>query len=110
RVANVPEPEFKAATEESASPATVTQLATRGTVSRTVVIPDDIEPAPLPHAQKAQALLRELAGFCATHDPQQVAAAFRALDVEATRGYVDTLDRWLDRFVTTLPNDTDVRF
>ncbi len=103
RVANIPEPAFETAIEAD-TPPTITELAARGTVARTMVVRDEIEPAPLPHAQKAQSLLRELAAFCGANSPAAVAVACKGLDVDAIRGYVETIDAWLDRFVTNLPD------
>jgi len=103
RIASVPEPDFEAAIRSDAPP-TITELAARGTVARTMVAPDEVEPAPLPHAQKAQSLLRELAAFCGTSEPARVAVACKGLEVDAIRGHVETIDGWLDRFVTNLPD------
>lgn len=109
RIANIPEPEFEGAVEAS-KPPTITELAARGTVARApteaptqTYVPDDIQPAPMGQATKAQSLLRELAAFCGTTDPAAVARACGSLDVDVLHGYVDTIDVWLDRFAPNLP-------
>lgn len=107
RVANVPQPEFEAATAEPVAPPTVTALAARGTDSCQVVVRDDIQPAPLDQATKAHSRLREFAAFCAVHDPARIALACRGYDLDSLRGYVDAIDAWLDRFVTHLPEPTE---
>lgn len=103
RVAEVPKEEFESALA-APQPPTVTEMAARGTVTRAqVYVPDDIQPAPVGHAAKAQTLLREFAAFCGTTDPAAVARACASLDVEALHGYVETIDEWLDRFAPNLP-------
>jgi CRP-like cAMP-binding protein len=103
RVASVPAADFERAVESHAPP-TVTQMATLGTVPR------HLQPSAPPAgdhvgASSASRLLRELSGFCGTHDPVAVAAA--AQDSDLMRGFVESIDRWLDRFVTHLPASDD---
>jgi hypothetical protein len=98
RVANISERTFTAAVE-SPNPPTVTALAALGTVQRREPL------APLPgHALRgaaaAQTLLRDLAAFCGTHEAVAVATAVQ--DPEIMRGFVTSIDRWLDQFVTHL--------
>lgn len=103
RVANVPRDEFEAAVEND-KPPTVTELAARGTASRPTAPPIAVAPADPATAARAQALLRDFATFCAVTDPLRVARA--AMDADLARGYVESIDRWLDRFVTSLrPED-----
>lgn len=92
-------------------PPTITDLAARGTVARAptevptqTYMPDEIQPAPMGQATKAQSLLRELAAFCGTTDPVAVARACGSLDVDVLHGYVDTIDVWMDRFAPNLPS------
>jgi hypothetical protein len=109
RIAAVPEPEFEAALARQ-QPPTITELAAQGTAPRMVeatartYLPDEIQPAPIGQATKAQALLREFAAFCGAVDPAAVARACAALDIEALQGYVETIDSWLDRFAPNLPS------
>ena len=99
RIAEVPQEEFESALSAS-QPPTVTEMAARGVVSRPqVYVPDEIKPAPIGQAVKAQSLLRELAALCGTTEPAAVARACVSLDIDAIRGYVETIDAWLDRFV-----------
>ena len=103
RVAEVPKEEFESALAMP-QPPTVTEMAARGTVTRPqVYVPDDIQPAPVGQAAKAQTLLREFAAFCGTTEPAAVARACTSLDVEALHGYVEMIDAWLDRFAPNLP-------
>lgn len=99
RVASIPTADFEAAVE-SDHPPTVTELAARGTVTR----PAAPAPAAADHAQavQASALLRQFAAFCCAHEPVSIARAPGA-DADVLRGYVSTIDRWLDRLVTNLP-------
>jgi hypothetical protein len=100
RVANVPEPVFMAAVE-SPIPPTTAELAVMGTAQR----PAPTVPPPVPDhggAATAQTLMRDFSAFCGTHDPVAVAAG--ATDPDLMRGFVESVDRWLDRFVTHLPN------
>jgi hypothetical protein len=103
RVASIPTPEFEAAIE-SAQPPSITELATRGTVPRPPAPEAVSAPAAAAVAQRAQSLLRELAVFCATSDPAAIAVS-PTIDADMLRGYVETIDAWLDRFVTRLPGD-----
>ncbi len=88
---------------ESPSPPTVTQMATLGTAQRLH------QPAPPVAdqigASNATRLLSELSSFCGTHDPVAVAAGSH--DPDLMRGFVGSIDRWLDRFVTNLPASGD---
>jgi hypothetical protein len=100
RIANVPEREFESAVE-SGSPPTITELAMRGTVCRAetpapVVIVDPIE------VDRTQMALRAFAQFCGSHDPVSIARSIAAPDAFELRGYVHSIDGWLDQFVTHL--------
>jgi hypothetical protein len=100
RVANVPQDEFEAALASDAPP-TVSALAERGRVHRQPY--DSPIPADPAQAAKATALLREFAAFCGANDPARIACS-SGVDTELARGYVSTIDTWLDRFVTRLPS------
>jgi hypothetical protein len=103
RVANVPRDEFEAALS-SGIPPSVTVMAERGKV------PKPLEPhaSPIPadptQVAKATALLREFAAFCGATDPARIACS-SVIDADLARGYVSTIDSWLDRFVTRLPSE-----
>lgn len=101
RVANVPRDEFETAVE-SDEPPTVSELAARGTVSRPVG--PAVAPADQAQLAHASAQLRQFAAFCSAHEPVSLAHAPGA-DADLLRGYVSTIDRWLDRFVTHLRAD-----
>ncbi len=100
RVANVPRDEFEAAVE-SETPPTVSELAIRGTASHPQSLAPGPPPADLALVSRAQSLLCELAAFCGAYEPVSIAHAPGA-DADLLRGYVATIDRWLDRFVTNL--------
>lgn len=104
RIASVPEAEFEARVE-SASPPTVTELARLGTATRELArVPDpapDVPPADPALVARAHRWLREFAAFCGVHDP--VAIALGCRDADDLRGHVETIDCWLDQFVTRLP-------
>ena len=104
RLANIPRADFEAAVE-SDQPPTVTELAARGTVSRLPTPVGSVPAADPAVVGRAQAMLRDFAAFCAGSDA--LAIAHGVLDADAVRGYVATLDRWLDRLVTHLPPDRD---
>jgi hypothetical protein len=99
RVASVPRDEFEAAVEGDRPPS-VSEMALRGTLSR----PSAPDPIPASPRQVAEAtdLLRRLAVFCDTQDPVSIACG-PEVDTDAVSNYVVTIDRWLDRFVTNLP-------
>jgi hypothetical protein len=103
RVAGIPEEEFEEALS-SATPPTVTALAERGTVRR--ALEPHASPVPADPAQvvKATALLREFAAFCGTNDPVRIACS-PGVDTELARGCISTIERWLDSFVTRLPDE-----
>jgi hypothetical protein len=104
RIANVPEPDFEAAVE-SDKPPTVTEMAMRGTATRELArVPDpgpDLSPADPALVARAHRWLREFAAFCGAHDP--VGIALSCGDGDMLRGHVETIDGWLDRFITRLP-------
>jgi hypothetical protein len=103
RLAAIPEAEFTRQVE-SDSPPSVRQLASQGTVKRTVVLDD-----PAAECFKAAcAALHQFATFCDTHDPTETAQTFGADDIEMARRCVSTLDEWLNRFVTSLPAASDL--
>jgi hypothetical protein len=104
RLASIPQADFEAAID-SAKPPTVTELAIRGTVARPPAPPTEIPPADPAIIARAQVLLRDLAAFCATHEPASIARA-SGLDVDVCRGHVETLSAWLDRFVVNLPAES----
>ena len=102
RVASVPEPDFERAVE-SASPPTVTRMAAAGTGQRQKA--STLSEGDYPGATDATRYLRELSAFCATRDPIAVAAGVR--DPDLMRGFVETIDRWLDSFITHLAHSDD---
>jgi len=81
----------------------VTQLAEQGTQTRPLAPAPQIQPADSATAARATTLLRDLAAFCATSDPVRIAHA-PSLDADFLRSTVETINRWLDRFVTSLPS------
>ena len=103
RIASVPEQAFEAAVA-SEKPPTVTEMAMRGTAARELArVPDatDVPPADPALVARAHRWLREFAAFCGAHDP--VAIALGCEDGDMSRGHVETIDGWLDKFVTRLP-------
>ena len=103
RVASIAEADFEAAVE-SDTPPTVSALAMRGTVQRPQSPAPELSTADAALVSQAQSLLRELAAFAAAHDPVAIARSAQ-FDADAVRGFVATLDRWLDRLVTNLRAD-----
>ena len=103
RVANVPRDEFEAAVE-SEFPPTVTELAARGTASRPAAPQPTVTSAKPAEVARAIDLLRQFAAFCGTHEPVSIACA-PGVDADMLRGQVSTIDRWMDRFVTNLPDE-----
>ncbi len=101
RVATIPEPEFTAAVD-SADPPTITRLAEQGKKSRLVDL-GNIPPADYARATEARATLRRFAEFCEHNEPTKIARAYKPHEIGALRGYVSTVDAWLDRFITHLP-------
>jgi hypothetical protein len=108
RISNIPEPQFEAALACS-KPPTITQLAAQGTARREpepparTYVPDDIPPAPVSEALKAQSLLREFAAYCGVaSNAAAIARACNSLDLESLHGYVETIETWLDQFVPNL--------
>jgi len=98
RVANIPAKDFEAAVE-SDSPPSLSALAQRGTLPRPATFPDLLPADPAAKAA-AHDRLRDFAAFCGLQEPERIAKA--TSDTEAFRGYVKTIDTWLDRFVTNL--------
>lgn len=101
RVASIPRDQFDAAVE-SASPPTLSNLASWGTTPRTGT---DTTPADIQLAREARDLLRQFAVFCGAQDPVRVACAMH--DPDECRGNVETIDAWLDRFVTSLKSENE---
>ena len=109
RVASVPEPQFIAAVE-SENPPTVSKLAEIGTqkrepppAPRPLVDLKGIPPEHYARATEAQGTLRRFTEFCEKHDPLVIAKAYHPHEIAALRRYVASIDSWLDRFVTNLP-------
>lgn len=102
RIASIPEPDFETAIE-SPQPPSITELAMRGTVSKPPAPAADVSQADPELVAQAHRWLREFAAFCGTHDPAAVALGCQ--DGNMLRGYVATIDGWLDRFITRLPAD-----
>jgi hypothetical protein len=98
QVANVPANEF-ASVVDSDTPPSITQLAALGT-DKCPATPEDIQ-----LARKARDLLRDFAAFCGAHDPVRVARVMS--DTDSCRGNVETIDAWLDRFVTNLESENE---
>ena len=90
---------------ESDAPPTVTRLAEQGRQARPKPLVDlgEISPADYARATEAQAALRRFAEFCGAHDPVRIARAFKPHETASLRQYVQTVDAWLDRFVTNIP-------
>lgn len=104
RVANVPEQDFNQSVE-SDNPPTVTTLAEMGKQSKPKPLVDlgGINPADYARATEAQGTLRRFAEFCSKNEPTRIAKAFKPHEIAQLRQYVSTVDAWLDRFVTNLP-------
>ena len=109
RVASVPEPQFIAVVE-SENPPTVSKLAEIGTqkrepppAPRPLVDLKGIPPEHYARATEAQGTLRRFTEFCEKHDPLVIAKAYHPHEIAALRRYVASIDSWLDRFVTNLP-------
>lgn len=100
RIASVPEADFETAVE-SDKPPTVTEMAMRGTAVKAPPLAPDVPPADPALVARAHRWLREFAAFCGAHDPAAIALGCQ--DGDMLRGYVETVDGWLDRFVTRLP-------
>jgi hypothetical protein len=103
RTANVPVDEFEKALASDNLP-TITELAARGAASRPIQPSPAVVPADPAQVAKATALLREFAAFCGATDPARIACS-PVVDADLARGYVSTIDSWLDRFVTRLPSE-----
>jgi hypothetical protein len=103
RVASIPESEFEEALAND-TPPTVTTLAERGKTSRPPEPREAIVPADRAQVAAAYDQLRQFAAFCGTHDPARIACA-PSVDGDLFRGLVDTIDNWLDKFVTRLPDE-----
>ena len=103
RVASVPAPTFEAAVE-SATPPTITTMAALGIEHREQPVSAPTTPD---HAGASIVLaqLREMAVLCSERDP--VAVAVGTSDPDIARSFVQTIDRWLDRFVTNLADPAD---
>lgn len=104
RIASVPDGDFEAAVE-SDKPPTVTEMAMRGMVAKPAAPVPDVPPADPALIARAHRWLREFAAFCGAHDPAAIALGCQ--DGDMLRGYVETVDGWLDQFVTRLPASTD---
>ena len=96
RIAAVPEEDFNRQVE-SPNPPTKSQLAEQGRVRRVL----ELDPA-AERFKAACAALHQFATFCDIHDPTETARTFGPDDVEMARRCVETLDQWLDSFVTRL--------
>jgi hypothetical protein len=94
-VANVPAEKFEAAIEAS-KPATVTQLAEMGKQVRA------LPPEGFKQATHLIGAVKRFAEFCATSEPEMVAAGVLADEVTELRSLVGVIDAWLDRFVVNL--------
>lgn len=102
RVAAVPAEQFEQMVESDAPP-TVTALAKIGTVEKKPLVDlGGIDPAHFARASSAIGQLREFSVFCGKNDPALIAGACLAHEIAALRGYVSTIDGWLDRFVVNL--------
>jgi hypothetical protein len=96
-MASIPRDEFDALVEAD-SPPTMTELAIKGTVRRAPAAT-----ARADSASRAHTLLREMATFCATQDPRVVARG--TADPELVRGFATAINRWLNRLISSLPED-----
>ena len=99
RVANIPEDQFEEQVE-SESPPTVTRLAEQG--KKNLVDLDDINPNLYAKATKVRGAISRMAEMCSTNDPREVAKGFKPHEVEEMKRNVETIDKWLDLFVTNL--------
>lgn len=104
RVANVPQEQFDAAVE-SDDPPTVTQLAGIGTQKKPQPLVDlgGIPPEDYAAATTARGTLRRFAEYCQGNEPTRIAKAFMPHEVSEMRSCVATVDQWLDKFVSNLP-------
>lgn len=104
RVADVPK-DKRESLIESDNPPTVTTLAEMGKQSKPKPLVDlgGINPADYARATEAQGTLRRFAEFCRKNEPTRIAKAFKPHEIAQLRQYVSTVDAWLDRFVTNLP-------
>lgn len=104
RVAAVPAAAFDAQVE-GPRPPSITQLASQGTApraDRVAAVPPlqhrveyDLSPACEPIA--------EFVRFCGQNEPSTLARACSARDAATLKHGISKLDRWLDRFLTNLP-------
>lgn len=90
-VANVPTEDFEAAIERD-DPATVTELAERGTQSR----PTAPVPAGFAAATQLLGMLKTVTAFCDGHDPDVIAAALYKHELSSARQYIAQIVAWLD--------------
>lgn len=97
RVANVPAESFEQQVE-SDTPPTVAALAAQGVVKAAQPNPARLM------ASEARAALTTFARVCERLDARQAAEAMSANETDALRRHVRTVDSWLDRFVTKLPD------
>lgn len=100
RVASVPEESFNEQVE-SDSPPTITKLAEQG--KQKLVDLGTIPPSDYARATQAQGTLRRFAEFCDHNEPTRIAKAFKPHEIKQLRVCVATVDAWLDKFVTHLP-------
>jgi hypothetical protein len=99
RVASVSSEKFEQQVENPAPP-TVTQLAEQGKQSRALETSTQSE-----RFKATCTALHAFVKFCDAHEAAETARTFEAKDAEMARKCVATLDQWLDRFVTTLPEE-----
>ena len=104
RVADVPK-DKRESLIESDNPPTVTTLAEMGKQSKPKPLVDlgGINPADYARATEAQGTLRRFADFCRKNEPIRIAKAYKPHEIAQLRQCVSTVDAWLDRFVTNLP-------
>lgn len=101
RVANVPPSVFDAQVE-SDHPPTVTNLAQQGTAARATVAQTPNRPEGFAAATNLIGTVERFAQFCASQDPEIIAAAVMPHESKEVREHVATIDAWLDRFVVNL--------
>lgn len=102
RVASVPENDFDRRIE-GPEPPTVTTLAQLGTVPRTRIVMDEPDANANPEVARALAGLLNFAEFCRGNNAEDTARGVPRGDLPAVQRCIGLIDRWLDRFITHLP-------
>lgn len=108
RLAAIPEPEFTRQVE-SPNPPTVTQLASQGTVKRTVVLDPEFARSESPWAavedddvREACETLERFAKYCERNESELIARAVGATEAHELRRLIAITDQWLDSLIANL--------